>query len=235
LTFLWARFRCAFQSITAPEGRAWDPGRIQPRDSTEGITRVEDSARHPCRRGRSRDYRRPPLPPRLRPAMAHATAWGQTRTLHEGRQPCAANRARAQLCVALLQAPPAGPVASCFSADLSDPGTARQATTTHRVIRLAVRLVAEGTALPVPGGPPGTSGARPTAFFVPFSHFYRTGSRRRGEKKPTAQGEARPHLGLGPGLTSFRLLGGPMSCNDGPFCVLSGRRWPVNQTAPCLL
>jgi hypothetical protein len=110
------------------------PGEYLP-DSTEGITRVENLP-PPLRESHSRNFCCRPCPRCGRPCPRHSLGY---RTLHEvgslrrdrPRQLCLAySKHRCRLC------------GHCFSADLSDlapPGSHY----THRVIRLAVRLVTE--------------------------------------------------------------------------------------------
>jgi hypothetical protein len=110
------------------------PGEYVP-DSTEGITRVEDLPKSLVYQ-RSRSYRRRPCPSCRR--SCYRDGQGQ-RTLHD--LGCLLRDRPRQLCVAYSK----HRCRSCglfFSADLSDlapPGSHY----THRVIRLAVRLVAE--------------------------------------------------------------------------------------------
>jgi hypothetical protein len=110
------------------------PGEYTP-DTTEGITRVEDLPA-PLQEGRSRDYRRRPCPRCGRSCPRHSRG---RRTLHEVGS-LRRDRPR-QLCVAYSKHR-CRSCGVCFSAGLSDlapPGSHY----THRVIRLAVRLVAE--------------------------------------------------------------------------------------------
>jgi hypothetical protein len=110
------------------------PGDYLP-DPTEGITRVEDLPT-PLQEGRSRSYRRRPCPRCGRPCPRHSLGH---RTLHE-----VGSRRRdrpRQLCVAYSKhrCRPCGLFFSAGLSDLAPPGSHY----THRVIRLAVRLVAE--------------------------------------------------------------------------------------------
>jgi hypothetical protein len=107
------------------------PGEYLP-DSTEGITRVADLPT-PLQECRSRSYRRRPCPRCGRPCPRHSLG---LRTLHEVGSLRRGRPRQLRVAYAKHRCRPCG---LFFSADLSDlapPGS-------HRVIRLAVRLVAE--------------------------------------------------------------------------------------------
>jgi hypothetical protein len=159
------------------------PGEYLP-DSTEGSTRAEDLP-PPLQECRSRSYRRRPCPRCGRPCPRHGLGH---RTRHDVGSP-RRDRPR-QLTVAYPKhhCRPCGLFFSAGMADLAPPGSHY----THRVIRLAVRLVAED-------GLPYRAASwhlwRAHRVFVPFAPL-RNWLEAAGEKRPTPRG--RPNTLTGP-------------------------------------
>lgn len=104
------------------------------RDATEGITRVEDLP--PQFLGRSRNYPNRPCPGCGRGAYRLRTV---TRVLHDSGDPLTGRPRDLHVTYSQHRCPGCG---RCFGADTSDLGPPR-GRYTHRVVSLAVRLVAE--------------------------------------------------------------------------------------------